>query len=52
MPSYWRDAKGDVWVPTGPWVPSDPRGCAHGGAHWDVQTPGGKYRNIRPVKVP
>lgn len=34
------DDKGDVWVPTGP----GPR--AHGGAHWDVQTPGGGYRNV------
>lgn len=38
----WPDAKGDVWVPTGP------GGDAHGGPHWDVQTPGGKYRNVYP----
>lgn len=38
----WPDAKGDVWVPTGS------GGDAHGGPHWDVQTPGGKYRNVYP----
>jgi len=38
----YADDKGDVWVPTGP----GPR--AHGGAHWDVQTPGGGYRNVYP----
>lgn len=40
----WPDANGDVWVPTGG------KG-AHGGEHWDVQTPGrggrrGKHRNV------
>jgi len=40
----WEDSKGDVWVPTGQ------GGRAHGGPHWDVQTPGGGYRNVRPVK--
>ena len=40
----WLDANGDVWVPTG-------QGRnAHGGPHWDVQTPGGGYRNVRPKK--
>ncbi|MCE7915607.1 MAG: hypothetical protein DYH15_13280 [Nitrosomonas sp. PRO4] len=38
--SGWRDANGDVWIPTGP-RPGD----AHGGPHWDVQTPGGGYIN-------
>ena len=38
----WEDDKGDVWVPTGQ------GGSAHGGPHWDVQTPGGGYRNVRP----
>lgn len=42
----WRDKGGDVWVPTGPSDPS--RGDAHGGPHWDVQTPGGGYVNIYP----
>jgi hypothetical protein len=38
----WQDAAGDVWVPSG-------HGArAHGGPHWDVQTPGGGYRNVRP----
>jgi uncharacterized protein RhaS with RHS repeats len=36
----WKDAKGDVWIPTGK------GGAAHGGPHWDVQTPGGGYRNV------
>jgi RHS repeat-associated protein len=36
------DEKGDVWVPTG----EGP--TAHGGAHWDVQSPGGGYRNVYP----
>jgi hypothetical protein len=38
----WLDANGNVWVPTGQ------GGGAHGGPHWDVQTPGGGYDNIRP----
>jgi RHS repeat-associated protein len=40
----WRDENGDVWVPTGQ------GGNAHGGPHWDVQSPGGGYRNVRPPK--
>jgi RHS repeat-associated protein len=40
----WQDANGDVWCPTGQ------GGTAHGGPHWDVQTPGGGYRNVRPQK--
>jgi uncharacterized protein RhaS with RHS repeats len=40
----WRDSKGDVWCPTGN------GGRSHGGPHWDVQTPGGGYRNVRPAK--
>jgi RHS repeat-associated protein len=38
----WRDAKGNVWVPTGKGQ------CAHGGPHWDVQSPGGGYTNVYP----
>jgi RHS repeat-associated protein len=40
----WQDAKGDVWCPTGP------GGRGHGGPHWDVQTPGGDYRNVKPLR--
>jgi RHS repeat-associated protein len=40
--SGWQDSKGDVWCPTGQ------GGNAHGGPHWDVQTPGGDYRNVKP----
>jgi hypothetical protein len=40
----WEDAKGDVWCPTGQ------GGTAHGGPHWDVQTPGGDYRNVKPKR--
>jgi len=42
----WKDANGDVWVPTGPATPG--RGDAHGGPHWDVQTPGGGHVNVYP----
>jgi len=42
----WQDDVGDVWVPSGQ------GGRAHGGPHWDVQTPGGDYRNIKPWKEP
>ena len=38
----WQDTHGDVWVPTGP------GDIAHGGPHWDVQSPGGGYKNIAP----
>lgn len=38
----WQDADGDVWCPSGQ------GGRSHGGPHWDVQTPGGGYRNERP----
>lgn len=38
----WQDAAGDVWCPSGQ------GGRAHGAPHWDVQTPGGGYRNERP----
>lgn len=40
----WQDANGDVWVPSGQ------GGRAHGGPHWNVQTPGGGYRNVKPPK--
>ena len=38
--SGFQDADGNVWVPTGP--------KGHGGPHWDVQKPGGKYINVYP----
>jgi hypothetical protein len=38
----WEDNKGRVWCPTGQ------GGRAHGGPHWDVQTPGGGYTNVGP----
>lgn len=38
----WEDKKGDVWCPTGQ------GDNAHGGPHWDIQSPGGGYRNKRP----
>jgi len=39
----WPDAKGNVWIPTGP------GSKAHGGPHWDVQSPDGKtYDNVYP----
>ncbi|WP_224794124.1 polymorphic toxin type 37 domain-containing protein [Pseudomonas fluorescens] len=40
----WQDSKGNVWIPTGR------GGRAHGGPHWDVQTPGGGNRNVRPLQ--
>jgi hypothetical protein len=36
----WQDARGNVWIPSGP--------KGHGGPHWDVQYPGGGYDNIVP----
>ena len=44
--SGWVDDKGNVWVQTGPG--SGSTGDAHGGPHWDVQSPGGGYRNVYP----
>jgi uncharacterized protein RhaS with RHS repeats len=44
----WEHKDGSVWVPTGP--DSQSTGNAHGGAHWDVQLPGGGYRNVKPVR--
>jgi hypothetical protein len=41
----WLDADGNVWVPTGPPGPGN-----HGGPHWDVEYPNGRYRNVRPIK--
>ncbi len=38
----WEDDKGDVWCPTGK------GGRAHGNPHWDVESPGGGYRNVYP----
>ena len=40
----WEDKKGDVWCPTGQ------GGRSHSGPHWDVQTPGGDYRNVKPKR--
>ena len=40
--SGWEDENGGVWVPTGP------GGEAHGGPHWDVEYPGGRYVNVYP----
>ncbi|KAF4516168.1 hypothetical protein B566_EDAN000406 [Ephemera danica] len=39
-PWGWKDINGDVWCPTG----KSP-GRAHGGPHWDVESPGGGYRH-------
>lgn len=36
----WPDKNGNIWIPTGP--------KGHGGAHWDVQKPGGGYDNVVP----
>ncbi len=42
-PGYgYPDQDGNVWVPTG----TGPN--AHGGPHWDVESPGGGYRNVYP----
>lgn len=38
----WKDKKGRVWCPTGK------GGRAHGGSHWDVETPGGGNENVYP----
>lgn len=38
----YPDKKGNIWVPTGPGP------LAHGGPHWDVQTPSGRSKNIYP----
>jgi len=38
----YPDKGGRVWVPSGPGA------GAHGGPHWDVQTPGGGYVNVYP----
>lgn len=40
----WESKDGRVWVPTGQ------GGGAHGGPHWDVQTPGDGYENVKPPK--
>lgn len=38
----YPDKKGNIWVPTGPGP------LAHGGPHWDVQTPDGRAKNVYP----
>ncbi len=46
----WESGDGTVWIPTG-WAGAPGTGTvgpAHGGPHWDVQTPGGGYENVRP----
>ena len=46
----WLDDKGRVWVPTGPAGSNGfGPGEAHGGAHWDIQSPGGGYVEKFPV---
>lgn len=45
----WRGDDGGVWVPTGPGSPGN-TGKAHGGPHWDVEYPGGGYKNVEPPK--
>ena len=39
----WKDKNGNIWVPA-------PTGTslAHGGGHWDVESPGGGYTNVYP----
>lgn len=37
----WVDADGNVWRPTG-------GKAAHGGEHWDVQSPNGGHVNVYP----
>ncbi len=39
----WVDKNGNVWKPQ----PTGSAG-AHGGGHWDVQSPGGGYTNVYP----
>lgn len=41
----WKDKKGNVWCPSGQ------GGRAHGGPHWDVQTPGGGHENVFPLLI-
>lgn len=38
----WQDSRGNVWIPSGP------GDNAHAGPHWNVQSPGGRYKNIHP----
>lgn len=40
----WLDTIGDVWIPSRPGIDQ------HGGPYWDVETPGGSYKNVRPPK--
>lgn len=39
----WKDKNGNIWVPQ----PTGSNG-AHGGGHWDVQSPKGGYVNVYP----
>ena len=39
----WVDKNGNVWVPVPTGSPQ-----AHGGGHWDVQSPKGGYSNVYP----
>jgi len=46
----YLDDKGNVWVPTGTaGAPgTGTTGPAHGGPHWDVESPGGGHTNVYP----
>ena len=39
----WKDKNGNIWIPQ----PTGSNG-AHGGGHWDVQSPKGGYINVYP----
>ncbi|MBQ7389734.1 MAG: hypothetical protein IJW02_01355 [Clostridia bacterium] len=39
----WKDKNGNVWIP----VPTGSKD-AHGGGHWDVESPKGGYINVYP----
>ena len=39
----WKDKNGNIWVPVPTGSPE-----AHGGGHWDVQSPKGGYTNVYP----
>ena len=41
--SGWKDKNGNIWIP----VPTGSKN-AHGGGHWDVQSPKGGYTNVYP----
>ena len=39
----WKDKNGNIWIPVPTGSPQ-----AHGGGHWDVQSPKGGYSNVYP----